>query len=64
MAGKRDNIPPELELFIKDCREEDDEKNKALFSEKWVEKAFTWVLYGGGAIILAGLVKTALPFFK
>jgi len=57
-------IPPEIELHIELKRKEDRKQYEGLFSGKWVEKAFIWALYLVGAMILTGVILSAVQFIK
>lgn len=57
-------IPPEIELHIELKRKEDRKEYDGLFSSKWVEKAFIWGLYLVGAMILTGVILSAVNFIK
>ena len=57
-------IPPEIELHINKAHNTERDRNKTLFSSKWVERAFTWALYTIGAIVVVGIFLSAVSFYK
>lgn len=59
-----DKISPDVELHLEKTRKEDRTLYEGLFSGKWVEKAFIWMLYLVGGMIVAAIVISAAPFIK
>lgn len=55
-------ISPEIELHIHEKLEAKEKEYEGVFSKKWVEKAFTWTLYGVGAVVIAAVVRAVAPY--
>lgn len=58
---KNTPIPPAVEYYISEKREEARAENRLLFAAKWVEKALVWSLYGLSAAVVSVLAKAIAP---